>query len=306
MRYLFVFAAFTVCHCSASLTTSVSGYISRSTHFFYKKFPVPPSKWAIVKVDVSYIKEKSNLIMAFYATRNHINITYGCIDRTYQQTGNKNLYPELTTNSNLSGPLTCKLKDVLRCTGEIPIQDYTPRSFSFSFGFPCDQIQKTDSLQGLHYALTIQVTNELTCSKLPASHTCHSYTQYGAVPNLIDRGQTFFHFEPIPSCLQLLELAKKFVCYFLIPVCDPESNQIIRPCKEMCYNYLDACALPSRHEEYINCDYLPSLNGNVPCLYAYTEKSIMEYNRKCNYDQVQTIFIAVLVCYGWSNTPHTI
>ena len=53
-----------------------------------------------------------------------------------------------------------------------------------------------------------------------------------------------------------------------------ESNQIIPPCKEMCYDYLNVCGNVSdnqfgiwKHWKHINCNYLPSMDKNVSCFY---------------------------------------
>ena len=52
------------------------------------------------------------------------------------------------------------------------------------------------------------------------------------------------------------------------PKCDSATKQVILPCREMCHDWLNGCS--STHnfsDSRINCDYLPSLNGDMPCLY---------------------------------------
>ena len=288
MGYLFLFAAFTnyyILPYNHSLIASVSGSVAEyriSRKFFHKNFPVPPAKWAMIEVDVSYFKryalDEHYLMMGFYTTHDPVDIKKQCIHTRFGQLRNKLLFPTMGTNNGLARPLRCDNNggfqgSTFHCKVEIPIQDYIPRNFSFSFGFPCDWINSfayrwLPCFSDLHYNITIHVTNETTCYKLPVGHVCHSYMQFGAYPNLVEEGRIFTYFEPDPSCLGFMEL--KFFCYLFITKCDPESNQMIPPCKEMCYDYLDACILPTRHVKYINCEYLPSMNENVPCFYETT------------------------------------
>ena len=71
----------------------------------------------------------------------------------------------------------------------------------------------------------------------------------------------------------------------MLPECDPVTQQVIHPCREMCWSLVDAClekwffmvtdlGLLSRYKNsywnrssVIDCDYLPSLHGNIPCFY---------------------------------------
>ena len=82
------------------------------------------------------------IIMAIYTTEDNFDMRMKCIHRQYGQLGNKNLYPALTMNQSLSRPLKCEDngiwdRRVIRCTGDISIQDYTPRNLSFLFGSFC-------------------------------------------------------------------------------------------------------------------------------------------------------------------------
>ena len=78
--------------------------------------------------------------------------------------------------------------------------------------------------------------------------------------------------------------------YFL-PKCDPLTKQVMHPCREMCWDFLEGCRkkfrdildkidMKSVHNSHtylhlkfreksqlVNCDYLPPSNGNIPCFY---------------------------------------
>ena len=58
----------------------------------------------------------------------------------------------------------------------------------------------------------------------------------------------------------------EFLCYLFIPKCDPETNQIIPPCKQMCCGY-SACSPKLGKWKHINCNYLPSFHEEIPCFY---------------------------------------
>ena len=79
------------------------------------------------------------------------------------------------------------------------------------------------------------------------------------------------------------------MCHVIVPECDPVSREVIHPCKEMCLDFRKArskievpksiASMALRgitfQDETVtwntstdyNCDYLPSLNGDIQCLY---------------------------------------
>ena len=80
------------------------------------------------------------------------------------------------------------------------------------------------------------------------------------------------------------------LCYVVFPECDPETKRIIHPCKEMCEELREGCtesatvaleilaagkqimynwslALERGLSTWFDCDYLPSENGTIPCIY---------------------------------------
>ena len=113
---------------------TISGSVSDDVKFIYKKFPVQSSMRAIIEVDVYY--PDSNPILGIYTTRDHVNIKQKCVIKRYGQLENKNMHPGITMlGSDLSRTLNCATDNTLHCTGNITVQDFKPRNFSFSFGF---------------------------------------------------------------------------------------------------------------------------------------------------------------------------
>ena len=274
VRILFLLTAFIQWKLTLSVTTMISGVISEDMPFIHKTFPVPPSERAIIEVDLlvksrSIRKLRRYPMIGIYTTQDHINIRKQCVYRPYGQLLNRDLHPKLTMNQNRSAPLTCELvynNRHLLCQGNITVQDYFPRKFSFSFGFHC---RRMSSLRGLKYDIKIHVSNETSCLELSPSLICYPYIQYGARPNLLGNEMLikFIFSKLLNSGSSCFQHGAEFLCYVFTNKCDPQSNQIIPQCREMCYNYLDACGPLLGKWKSINCDYLPSLYEEIPCFY---------------------------------------
>ena len=249
-RVLFVFVVFTQWSWTHSITKSMSGVIFDDTTFFYETFPVSPLRRAIIEVDVqdfigSSRSEGHYAMVGIYTTQDHINFKKRCMERIYRQLGNEYLRTGITTDTDESRHLICKSgrhPGMLHCTGNITVQNYIPRKFSFLFGFRCDNVDARDSLRGLFYNMSIYGTNKTECFKLPPNYTCYRYLQYGVLFNLmgmtyqgdfgkINRFTYLDLLRYMPHCYQHLH---EFLCDVVVPKCDPELKQVIPPCKEMC------------------------------------------------------------------------
>ena len=274
VRILFLLTAFTQWKLTLCVNTMVSGVISDDLTFIHKTFSVPPSERAIIKVDLLVPSSSIRILRRYpmigiYTTQDHINIRKQCIYRPYGQLLNRDLHPELTMNQNRSAPLTCELvynNHQLLCQGNITVHDHFPRKFSFSFGFHCDGIS---SLRGLSNDIIIRVSNETDCLELPSSFPYYRYVQYGTRPYLSgdEMLKKFPLIKLLKSASSCFQHGTEFLCYIFTNKCDPQSNQIIPQCREMCYNYLDACGPQLGKWKNINCEYLPSLHEEIPCFY---------------------------------------
>ena len=256
-----------------TLTTfsSVYGEISERIHFIHETFPVEPSTRAIIEVDASvpvdYFLTPNFIDVGIYTTQDHINIKRQCTEHWYGQVGNRNLHPRITILHD-SRSLTCKVdtRETTHCTGNITVQDFKPRSFSFSFGFPCHH---RGSLRGLVYNVSIIGTNETECFDLglTGDAICPLMEQ-GVFPNLLGgENKKDISLDAILASQTCYQYSRRFLCYLFIPHCSKTRNIICPPCREVCYRYMNGC----RHlnyllHMYINCDYLPSSNGDIYCI----------------------------------------
>ena len=283
---------------------SISGIISENITFLHKTFPVPPSKRAIIKVNAFYpissignpfIGTQDHLpVLEIYTTERNVNVKSQCTSIKYGQLGNGNLKIRLRPRTE---PLNCLKgqQGFVYCTGSITVQDFKPRKFSFSLGFRCKDIDAMSSLKGLSYNISIhEQINETNCIQLPYNKMklCQQYYQYTTLPNLMGtqdlaaqkNWETLKMYLTIVDGLCYQHLVE-FGCHAGLPECDSESRLVIHPCREMCHDWRKACSnvtLPwsivSKRVPHtsvtwdvtstnVDCDYLPSFNGDIPCFY---------------------------------------
>ena len=277
---------------------SISDEISEDITFLHKNFSAPPSKRAIIEVDVSCPivstgTQTISPVMGIYTTEDHINIKKQCVHTKYGQLKNSNLHRPIRLDESELKPPKCleQPRGTVHCRGTIIVQDFKPRNFSFSFGFKCPWITPVTSLKGLVYNLTIHgQTNEKNCVSFNSKvkKQCSQYFQHGLLPNLIgsqDMLTVSSQWDVFTIYVNFFEIcyqhSSELGCHFIVPECDSESKQVIHPCREMCHDFMKACSkitfrvgIKARHissdvkvRTYGDCDYLPTLNGDIPCFY---------------------------------------
>ena len=174
------------------------------------------------------------------------------------------------------------------CKGKTRIQDFEPKSYSFSFCFDCEKKYK-GNLNGLWYNVTIyDESNKTSCVDMKMVQgqridRCERSYQYAAIPNQIggtDLGTMRWQLGKAQKILdEIIDLAAhkscvmefyQVLCLVALPECLPEQNEIVLPCREYCESLLDKCLkiLPIvvLVEEFaLNCKYLPSRKDNDHC-----------------------------------------
>ena len=188
------------------------------------------------------------------------------------------------------------------------IQDYKPRYYGFSFGYYCGNLVRP-SLRGLSFNFSIFAqSNKTTCKRIPevkdGFFKCHEMYPYSSLPNLVG-----FQVMDINLVGQLTAIAplvavdlsshgrlcykyaRELWCRIGFPKCDPIKQQVFQPCKETCSAFLEACSdniisvlrrlnfkgsffSAELQEDGIlleiaNWDYLPSVNGTIPCYHKH-------------------------------------
>ena len=121
-----------------SITTSVSGEISEHLTFIHKTFPGAAAKRVIIEYDVHVQDEWALLpILGIYTTQDHVNLKRNCTYRSYGQVRNTAMHQDFGYFCELGE----NSRSTRHCVGNITIQDFSPRIFSFSFGFSCYDIK---------------------------------------------------------------------------------------------------------------------------------------------------------------------
>ena len=164
---------------------------------------------------------------------------------------------------------------------------YIPRQYSFSIGFDCKNLRKA-SLNGVYFNISISdQTNHTKCSRIPHAQSevmsvnCSKFYSKTSFPNPIgsqtlvegiaSMNQFYVRYlqaltlNSTSSCYKMLS---KLICFIFIPKCGERELLTISPCREMCEDFLEACGGILFSDLFeMNCQYLPSQNGTISCLY---------------------------------------
>ena len=241
---------------SFSDNAHITGIINYKTTFYYRKLPVAPSIRATIDFSVSYPKYSyKEPVINFYMVYPAINIEKRCSYKRYGQFHNRNLHEHLSVGQHETAICTWSGVDTVSSRGRVTVQDYIPRNFSLSFGFHCDWL-RINSLQGLRYNISFtkqsNVTNNcVTYSYLRNSKVCSEFYHHTSLPNLTG----FERLAQIQESLQYIQAyelitvmggrchqhLEEILCHVFLPNCDPFTQQVFHPCREMCWDFRDAC-----------------------------------------------------------------
>ena len=175
---------------SQSEGVSVVGTVDEDTTFYYRELTKEPSLLVTIEYTVIYnrsaVSTSSNIII--YTTEDHINRRTKCINDRYGQLRNENLYGPLREGTFRE--TTCARRpnqpEMIECHAQYPVQDFIPRNFSFSFGFPCKGT--ISSLKGIHYNVSVyNQANRTMCEPLPleaGEMECSGSHEYMTFPSL--------------------------------------------------------------------------------------------------------------------------
>ena len=121
----------------------MEGEITDDRSLSYVKLQTPPSKSAKIEYTITFRSDYVEL--HFYTTEHHINLEKNCSFPPIGQVSNTELNKYF---SALVNDECRKVNNILTCTRFEEIQDFIPRSYSFSFGFKCEDVS-TKYLKGL-------------------------------------------------------------------------------------------------------------------------------------------------------------
>ncbi len=263
--------------------STISGFVPQNQRFFHREISVHPSISATVSYNIT--TANNGPVFDLFTGDSQASVNHQCSLRALGQMANRKLHLYLKTNEN--GCRTSNHStDLLECSGEIRVLDYTPRIFSFSLGFPCGH-QK--SLRNVTFDVGIIEKNVTECLSFPEKEkTCSKLFSSVAFPNLIgddsfsdlygrlsralDRSLERLQHHDVPPSdrMPCYKYYFEAVCFGLYPNCNSKAGTILPACRETCVDAVNGCRnnpVYGRDFFLLNCNYLPSVFGNIPCFY---------------------------------------
>ena len=268
---------------------SVFGTIQENITWFHTNLSVVPAMTATLEYHIQYpdVPDRARPIITFYYNgQDSPNLSSHCETDLFGQLRNEDLAVPLSKVYRTKF-ICYKGNQTWYCYGKTTIQDFEPKTYSFSFCNECGST--TGNLSGLIYNVSIyDESNKTSCVdlSLKAGHVidrCERYYKYGAIPNQIGDTKLETAMFKLTKALTILDrlidlLTHKkclqemyqVLCLAFIPECLPDQNQVIVPCMEYCNGFLNDCL---KHEIFtilvdefeLNCDYLPSKNSSTTC-----------------------------------------
>ena len=271
-------------------TNSVIGTIKDNTTWFLSNLSACPAKTASLEYHVQYPYVPSTptpSITFYYNGQDSPNFETHCTTDFYGQLRNEDLAVPL--HEPYRGKFFCyRANETWHCSGKTEIQDFEPKSYSFSFCFDCGD-KYSGNLNGLWYNVTVyDESNKTSCVDLKMAQgqridRCERSYPNAAIPNQIggtDMDTMRWQLRQIQTIMdQIIDLVThkscllelyQVLCLVALPECLPEQNEIVLPCREYCESLLDNCLekepIVILVEKFaLNCKYLPSQKYNDHC-----------------------------------------
>ena len=289
---------------------TVSGTIEKDTKWVHSNLSVRPAMTASIWYQVKYPTSWTSvpIIKFYYNGQNSTDFHDKCVSGLSGQLFNKDLAIPLdqsygtdfktrvVLSKNYRDKFYCSESctrkgfwifstnkcEYRNCYGKTEIQDFEPKSYSFSIGFGCG-VTKASLREMLYDVIIDKESNKTHCVDLKSvkkermGRSCDLNYRYAAIPNQLGDteldgaitrmngfvagrlgvGVGFFWkmFMNIPkrSCLKKLEPVQ---CEIFLPKCSPEKNKIHLPCRDTCKSILEECADMDMINN-VNCNYLP-------------------------------------------------
>ena len=286
-KYIFISLVLTLITAKVS-SHSVFGTIQKNTTWLHLNLSVVPAMTANLEYHIQYpdVPGRARPIITFYYNgQDSPNLQSHCETDLYGQLRNEDLAVPL--NEPYRKAICYKESKTWFCSMKTKIQDFEPKTYSFSLCNECHQ--SSGNLFGLFYNVSIYgESNKTSCVDLKRKKRlridrCERFYRYGAIPNQIGNTELDTAMFDLTQALSLMDrlidlLTHKsclqelyqLVCLVIIPECLPEQNKVVLPCMEDCKGLLNHCIgielITQLVDKYmLNCDYLPSKKSNITC-----------------------------------------
>ena len=169
---------------------NISDTIKEGMPFYYMKHFEFPAMLATIEYSIIY-RANSKLKMDIYTNENDTSIQKQCSTISYGQLRNENLHKPIRPGEyRFTRCDKYENGSKINCRGKTPMQDYIPRHYGVSFGFIWGIDQRTESLMGLSFNISIyEETNKTSCFTIQmvdhGTVKCSKYYSHTSLPNLV-------------------------------------------------------------------------------------------------------------------------
>ena len=258
---------------------------TEDTTWYYQQLTTRPTLIVEIEFSIVCLQGPRSLRFNLYTTEDNINLKKNCSLRNYGQLNNGQFWTRLWPLSYIKYVCLKDKNGLLHCTGKTVIQDFKPRTVSFSIGNGCDHPGEI-SLKGLSFNISVSgQRNKTDCVPLHPRNQlgCVKFYPFASFPNLFGDQQQ----EALNSAGTIINVVNQYsggcykfilelTCYMCIPKCDVTRNVTTPLCRETCWDFLHGCEAVFRkfYQDYtsdikklMNCDYLPRIGGDINCFY---------------------------------------
>ena len=226
--------------------------ITEDTTWYYQQLTTEPSLITEIQFSVVSIDYPHTFRLNFYTTEDNINLQKNCSSVKLMDSYSMDICGFLSGLTNND----C-LKDkngLLHCTGKTVIQDFKPRTISFSFGKslwnPKRNFSEGPQLQH-QLSLVREISRNVFQYKTDASlkRMWLKFYPFASFPNLLGQQQQeaidtagslfLLWFKQMPGDCYKFQL--EMLCYIFGPKCDVTRRVTIPPCRENCWDFVNGC-----------------------------------------------------------------
>ena len=257
--------------------------VTEDTTWYYQQLTTEPSLIVEIEFSIVCLDGPGSIKFNLYTTEDNVKLQKNCSFEAGSQLHNGNMWVPLRPQNK-----ACRKNrnGLLYCTGKTVIQDFKPRRISFSFGNSCESPDR-NSLKGLSFNISASgLRNRTDCNPIHwILAVCSEFYSSISFPNLLGYQEpeaiytsaaaimSWLNNQEIDGCYKFL---LEILCYIFSPKCDVTRGVTIPLCRENCWDFMNGCERLIRKKvidytsdikDFLNCDYLPTMGGDVKCFY---------------------------------------
>ena len=234
---------------------TVSDTITDKRRIYYRQLTKYPSKKVTLEISVSKLRLPHHRL-DFYLFNGNFRPKRNCSYQKFGQLRNEDLHIPLASG-RYRFVTSNKVSNTRSYLGKTTVQDFIPRNFGFSIGIVCDEKYSNRSLnKGLTFNISLYDATNVTECIQDGKHIagCQNYCVHIIFPNMFGNQYSRGARKDYNQLDRLLRMVDpdypqfscykhfhEFMCYVLTPRCDPQTKQMVPPCREACEDFLEGC-----------------------------------------------------------------